>query len=109
MAKPALIEQQLLDGACTARERLGTPFMRQLREAVGLRNLSKMPAEADSTREKSATLPAFKQYRERDGKFYFKLVDGDAVLLQSAGFESPKDAGKAIAMLRKYPATRSSP
>ncbi len=103
MAKPALIEQQLLDGARTARERLGTPFMRQLREAVGLRNLSKMPAEADSTREKSATLPAFKQYRERDGKFYFKLVDGDAVLLQSAGFESPKDAGKAIAMLRKYP------
>ena len=48
-----------------------------------------------------AGLPAFKQYRETDGRFYFKLVDGDRVLLQSGGFDSPKDAGQRIAALRR--------
>ena len=60
------------------------------------------PSSTTDTREKSkSALPQFKQYRESDGKFYFKLLDGDGrVLLQSIGFASPKDAGQAIAMLR---------
>ena len=46
-------------------------------------------------------MPTFKQYREADGRFYFKLVDGERVLLLSRGFESPKDAGARIAALRR--------
>lgn len=101
MAKPAIIEEQLIDGARTARERLGTPFMRTLREAVGLRDLSKMPVETTPERERAAALPVLKQYREQDGKFYFKLADGDSVLLQSVGFDNPKDAGAWVARLRR--------
>jgi tryptophanyl-tRNA synthetase len=42
--------------------------------------------------------PIFKQYRERDGKFYFKLVSPQGrTLLQSLGFDSPKEAGEVIA------------
>ena len=43
----------------------------------------------------------FKQNREKDGQFYFKLADAQGrVLLQSAGFTSPKDAGAVIARLQ---------
>ena len=100
MAKPGIIEEQLIDGARTARERLGTPFMRTLREAVGLRDLSKMPVETKSQKDKAAALPVLKQYRDQDGKFYFKLADGETVLLQSVGFDNPKDAGAWVARFR---------
>ena len=47
--------------------------MRELRHAVGLRNLA---AAASGKKEKAkASLPSFKQYREADGLFYFKFVD----------------------------------
>jgi len=101
MAKPQVIEAMLLDGARTARERLGTPFMRTLREAVGLRDLSKMPANTGPDPEKAAAAPVLKQYREPDGRFYFKLADGDTVLLQSTGFDNPKDAGAWVARLKR--------
>jgi tryptophanyl-tRNA synthetase len=51
--------------------------------------------------KQQAALPAFKQYRETDGRFYFKLVEGDRVLLQSAGFDSPRDAGVRIGALKR--------
>ncbi len=101
MAKPQIIEAMLLDGARTARERLGTPFMRTLREAVGLRDLSKMPVATTPVAEKAAAAPVLKQYREPDGRFYFKLADGDTVLLQSTGFDNPKDAGAWVARLKR--------
>jgi tryptophanyl-tRNA synthetase len=54
-------------------------------------------------KERKTDKPAvasFKQYREKDGQFYFKLVDAQGqVLLQSLGFASPKDAGQTIARL----------
>ena len=43
----------------------------------------------------------FKQYRDADGKFYFKLVQGERVLLQSVGFASPRDAGQRIASIKQ--------
>src|SRR3546814_21098280 len=52
-------------------------------------------------RSAKAALPVFKQYRETDGRFHFKLVDGDRVLLISRGFDSPKDAGQKIAALKR--------
>jgi tryptophanyl-tRNA synthetase len=58
--------------------------------------------DAKSTKkEASATVPTFKQYRDADGKFYFKLVQGERVLLQSTGFASPRDAGQRIAAIKQ--------
>ena len=51
--------------------------------------------------KKDAALPVFKQYREADGKFHFKLVQGERLLLQSIGFDSPRDAGQRIAAIRR--------
>jgi tryptophanyl-tRNA synthetase len=98
IANPAEIERILQRGAEKARS-LGSPFMAQLKDAVGLRNLASQ-AKAAGKKAKTA-LPSFKQYRESDGKFYFKLVDADGKLLaQSRAFDSPQDAGRAIARLK---------
>ncbi|MGN6512547.1 MAG: tryptophan--tRNA ligase [Lysobacteraceae bacterium] len=103
VAQPGVIEQQLRDGAARLRARYATPALRALREAVGLRDLAQGGATGQRGKAKpaQAALPAFKQYREADGRFYFKLVDGERVLLQSAGFASPKDAGARIGALRR--------
>ncbi len=100
---PAQVEAILLAGAAKARE-LSRPFMGELRHAVGLRNLGAAAAAATAKVAKAA-LPAFKQYRESDGKFYFKLVaPGGAVLLQSPGFDSPREPGQLIARLKSQEA-----
>ena len=102
MARPADIEAILRDGARRLRERYATPLLAELRHAVGLRDLSQQPVvEAKATASKAA-LPAFKQYRDTDGRFYFKLTDAEGnVLVQSNGFDSPKDAGKLIGVLKQ--------
>ena len=102
MAHPGQVEAALQIGAERARA-LATPFLKQLRAAVGLRPLSAMPTQPQDTHKASKTaLPAFKQYREADGKFYFKLVAADGrLLLQSTGFDMPREAGQAIARLQK--------
>jgi len=100
MADPARIEAILQAGAVKARA-IATPLLRELRHAVGLRNLdSVLPAQSNASNEKPA-LPVFKQYREKDGKFYFKLshANGD-VLLQSRGFDNPREAGAFLAKIK---------
>ncbi len=100
MENPAEVEALLLTGAQKARA-IATPFMAQLRHAVGLRSLTSGAVQAPVKAAKSA-LPSFKQYREKDGKFYFKLADAKgALLLQSLGLESPQTAGKSIGLLQK--------
>jgi tryptophanyl-tRNA synthetase len=95
----AELDRLLLVGAEKARS-LATPFMRELRHAVGLRALSSGTAKTAPKQEKIA-LSSFKQYREKDGLFYFKLVSPQGqTLLQSIGFASPKDAGQTIARLQ---------
>ncbi len=99
LRNPDRLEDLLLAGAAKAR-RIASPFTAKLRHAVGLRDLRSTDAPVKTKAEKS-TEPVFKQYRERDGKFYFKQVDAQGqVLLQSVGFDSPKDAAMAIAKLR---------
>jgi tryptophanyl-tRNA synthetase len=96
---PAQMDEILLAGADKARQ-LATPFMRELRHAVGLRALA-LGSAAPVAKEAKTALPSFKQYREKDGQFYFKLVDSKGqVLLQSLGFASPKEAGQTIARLQ---------
>ena len=100
MADPAQIEQILRVGGERARA-LAVPLMKQLREAVGLRNLAQNQAPQAAKAAKSA-LPQFKQYREADGKFYFKLVSAAGqLLLQSTAFDAPKEAGQSIARLQQ--------
>jgi tryptophanyl-tRNA synthetase len=98
MNNPAKIETILLAGAAKARA-IATPFMSQLRHAVGLRSLQ---AHTDATAKAvKVALPVFKQYREKDGLFYFKLQSADGrLLLQSGAFASPKVAGQTIAALQ---------
>jgi tryptophanyl-tRNA synthetase len=101
MAHPEKIEQTLLAGAERARQ-IATPFVRTLRSAVGLRSLAQTSAPPKAAKTTKAALPSFKQYREADGQFYFKLVAADGrLLLQSTGFAAPKDAGQAIARLQQ--------
>ncbi|MFM2274657.1 MAG: hypothetical protein RL211_529 [Pseudomonadota bacterium] len=98
---PARIEDILLAGAAKARK-LATPFMGRLRHAVGLRDL-RVQATTKAAKSVKANLPTFKQYRETTGQFHFKLVDAQGrLLLQSHGFDSPKDAGKAIGLLQQH-------
>jgi tryptophanyl-tRNA synthetase len=101
ISNPAQVDALLLQGAAKARE-LATPFIKELRHAVGLRALASSGSPQATAKTARAASPSFKQYREQDGQFYFKLVDPHGrVLLQSLGFSSPKDAGLAIAQLQQ--------
>ena len=101
MAHPGEVERLLLRGAEKARA-IATPFMAALRHAVGLRPLQATSgAKPAQPATKTAASCSFKQYREADGRFYFKLVDAAGqLLLQSRGFESPRDAGQAVKRLQ---------
>jgi len=100
MAHPEKIEVELQKGAKKARA-FSQPFLQQLRSAVGLRALT-APLQQKSVQTVKTQPPSFKQYREKDGKFYFKLLDGNSrMLLQSIGFNEPRAAGQAIAQLQK--------
>ncbi len=99
MAHPERIEAILQKGAVKARS-VATPFMRTLRHAVGLRPLGDATGNT-KVKAVRVALPSFKQYREADGRFYFKLVGPQGKLLvQSQGFTSPKEAGQAISRLQ---------
>lgn len=98
---PARIEKTLQAGARKARA-IATPFTARLRHAVGLRRLD---SAQTGPKEKSArtAVPSFKQYRESDGLFHFKLVDAAGqLLLQSRGFDTPRQAAQAIATLQQH-------
>jgi tryptophanyl-tRNA synthetase len=101
IAQPVEIEATLREGADKARK-IATPLLRELRYAVGLRDLRDAPGAATPVARARAALPQVKQYRENDGRFYFKVVGDDgALLLQSSAFEQPKDAGQWTARLRR--------
>ena len=99
MEHPEQVEAYLLEGARKARA-IATPIMTNLRHAVGLRRLKQTKTTVVADIKPAPA--SFKQYRESDGLFYFKLVSAKGeLLLQSLGFTSPKDAGQSIAVLRK--------
>ena len=103
MAHPAELEAILQAGAAKARA-YATPFLERLREAVGLRAFHAVKADrpAAPAAKKAASAGTVKQYREKDGRFYFKLTAADGeVLLESVGFEGGRDAGVAVARLKK--------
>ena len=105
MAHPEKVEAALQIGAERARA-LSRPLITTLRAAVGLRSLASQNTGAKQAKAAKAALPSFKQYRETDGKFYFKFLAADGrLLLQSTGFDQPKVAGQTIAQLQQQGAT----
>ena len=99
MEHPQEVEALLLQGAMKARA-VATPFMARLRQAVGLRSLAAQSTGGPAKAAKTASA-AFKQYREADGQFYFKLLDAKgALLLQSTGFANPNEAAQVMAQLK---------
>src|SRR5690554_3150714 len=101
VADPAGIERVLRAGAQRLRERQAVPFLARLRDAVGLRDLgTRTDAAGSDAARLPVAQPVFKQYREADGRFHFKLVAGDALLLQGDGHASPRDAGRIVAGLK---------
>lgn len=103
MAEPHKIEALLRRRGQQLREQYALPLLAELRHAVGLRDLSSAGSLAgDDDSVARAAPPLFKQYREKDGRFYFKLLAGDgSLLIQSGGFDSPRDAGQLIGVLKQ--------
>jgi tryptophanyl-tRNA synthetase len=129
MAHPERIEDILQAGAQKARA-VAKPFLESLRRAVGLRPMlaapigqsyrqwpkPALPTEAEEAYRGSSdhgalhhhraglqktALPSFKQYRETDGRFHFKLVAADGtLLLQSEGFTDGREAGSWVKRLK---------
>jgi tryptophanyl-tRNA synthetase len=101
IAQPAELEAILMAGAAKARAE-AAPLLQRLREAVGLRRMVAAPvAVAAKDKTDKAALAVFKQYREADGQFYFKLAAADGrVLLQSQAFAGGRDAGNWVKRLK---------
>ncbi len=99
IAKPADLEDILLAGAAKAR-RIATPFLGELREAVGLRSFREQVQVAGEKKKvtKSARIVSF---RDDDGSFRFRLLDaaGEQLLL-SRSFADGKAAGQASKRLQ---------
>ena len=101
MADPAKIEAILQAGASKAIA-LSAPFMSELRDAVGLRKLALPVTAASKPKAAKTHLPSFKQYREADGQFHFKMISAEGKLLvQSHGFVTPREAAMAITTLQQ--------
>ncbi len=107
MATPTVIEAMLRDGARTARERLGTPFIRQLRDAVGLRDLSRMqtnqPLIIQDKKKKKTAESRIKRFKGGDGLLRFKILknltdtvasteeNDDPCIMESMGFATKEE------------------
>jgi tryptophanyl-tRNA synthetase len=98
VADPAQIERILQRGAEKATA-LSQPLMVELKDAVGLRNLAAR-AKTAAKKEKKAGA-AIKQYREKDGTFRYKLVNGAGRTLLEASFATPQEAGAAVERARR--------
>jgi tryptophanyl-tRNA synthetase len=104
IGNPTEVERVLLRGAERARV-LTRAIILKLRYAVGLRSLTSgaLHTNIETTISwASSTQPiVIKNYREKDGKFYFKIhSEAGALLVQSSGFDSPKASGLLIAAFK---------
>ena len=100
IARPADLEDILLAGAAKAR-RIATPFLGELREAVGLRSFREQVQVAGGEKKKAAKSARFVSFRDDDGSFRFRLLDaaGEQLLL-SKSFADGKAAGQASKALQ---------
>lgn len=98
--RPADLEDILQHGAKKARA-VATPFLNELREAVGLRSFVAQTQVAATTKKKAAKAARFVSFREDDGSFRFRLLaaDGEQLLL-SRNFADGKTAGQVTKQLQ---------
>ncbi|MHC8288663.1 tryptophan--tRNA ligase [Pseudomonas sp. XS1P51] len=98
--RPADLEDILQTGAKKARS-VATPFLHELREAVGLRSFVAQTQVAATTKKKAAKAARFVSFREDDGSFRFRLLaaDGEQLLL-SRNFADGKTAGQVTKQLQ---------
>ena len=98
--KPAELEDILLVGAAKARK-VATPFLGELREAVGLRSFRAPVQAGDAGKKKAAKSARFVSFREDDGSFRFRLLDaaGEQLLLSKC-FADGKSAGQVSKRLQ---------
>ena len=100
ITRPADLEDILLAGAAKAR-RIATPFLGELREAVGLRSFRNEVQVAAAGKKKAAKSARFVSFRDDDGSFRFRLLDADGTqLLLSVSFADGKSAGAASKRLQ---------
>lgn len=99
IARPDDIEAILQEGARKAR-RIATPFLAEIREAVGLGGGLK-PAARSKPPKKTAKTARFVSFREADGSFKFRLLSAEGkTLLTSSAFADAQAAGQIIARIR---------
>ena len=98
--RPADLEDILQHGAKKARA-VATPFLHELREAVGLRSFVAQTQVAATTKKKAVKAARFVSFREDDGSFRFRLLaaDGEQLLL-SRNFADGKTAGQVTKQLQ---------
>ncbi|QXI29462.1 tryptophan--tRNA ligase [Pseudomonas vanderleydeniana] len=99
ISRPADLEDILQAGAQKARK-VATPFLAQLREAVGLRSFVSQVQVAETGKKKAAKAARFVSFRE-DDSFRFRLLaaDGEQLLL-SRNFADGKAAGVVTKQLQ---------
>ncbi len=97
MAHPERIEEILQEGARKARA-IATPFMHELRQAVGLRALVTTSSEQTGKAARAVSKGArYVSFRDEDGQFRFRLMGADgAELFCSVPFTDPKQAGATM-------------
>lgn len=102
MARPDDIEDILRAGAKKARA-IATPFMENLRVAVGLgQGAIGGSGKAGKTKRKGAKLV---QFKDESGHFKFRLLDAQGqTLFVSVAQSDPKMAGTLIAKIKSEPA-----
>jgi len=94
ISQPAELEDILLAGAAKARK-VATPFLAELREAVGLRSFRSQLQTGEISKKKAAKSARFVSFREVDGSFRFRLLDAEGEqLLLSEAFADGKTAGQ---------------
>jgi tryptophanyl-tRNA synthetase len=100
ISRPDELEDILLAGAAKARK-TATPFLAQLREAVGLRSFRSQVQGAVAGKKKAVKAARLVSFREDDGSFRFRLLDvsGEQLLLSKC-FADGKAAGQVSKRLQ---------
>ncbi|MET1079179.1 MAG: tryptophan--tRNA ligase [Pseudomonas sp.] len=100
ISRPDDLEDILLAGALKARK-IATPFLGELREAVGLRSFRADLQAGTQAKKKTGKAARFVSFRDDDGRFRFRLLDaaGEQLLL-SVAFADGKAAGQASKRLQ---------
>ena len=100
MAHPEELEAILQAGAAKARKHTSA-FLARLQHAVGLRSFAPIAQPKKAEKKVQKVVAVFKQYREKDNRFYFKLAFEGRELFISEGFDSGRDAGQWVGRLKK--------